>query len=85
MACISIKVVPSSSRNKICGWHDKRLKIKVQAPPEDGKANKAVLNLISTTLGFKKSDIRIVSGDTSPHKLVEVLGLSDERLKEMNF
>ena len=85
MACMSIRVIPSSSRNQICGWHDKQLKIKVQAPPEDGEANKAVLDLISKTLGVKKSHIRIVSGHTSAQKVVEVIGLSDEELGEMNF
>ena len=85
MACIPIKVVPSSSRNKICGWYGKQIKIKVQAPPEGGKANKAVLDLIDRTFGFKKSDIRIVSGETSVDKVVEVIGLSEEDLKEMNF
>ena len=69
----------------MCGWYGEQIKIKVQAPPEGGKANKAVLDLISKTWDLKKSDIRIVSGETSADKLVEVIGLSEEDLKEMNF
>jgi uncharacterized protein (TIGR00251 family) len=89
MACISVRVVPSSSRNKIVGWYGKQIKIQVQAPPEGGKANKAVLALISREFGFKRSDIEIVSGKKSMDKVVEVPAISEEELAEtltsMNF
>ena len=89
MACISVRVVPSSSRNKIVGWYGKQIKIKVQAPPEGGKANKAVLALIRREFGFKRSDIEIVSGKKSMDKVVEVTGISEEELEQtltsMNF
>ena len=89
MACISVRVVPSSSRNKIVGWYGKQIKIKVQAPPEGGKANKAVLALICREFGFKRSEIEIVSGKKSVDKVVEVPAISEEELAEtltsMNF
>jgi uncharacterized protein (TIGR00251 family) len=82
MACISVRVVPSSSRNKIVGWYGNQIKIKVQAPPEGGKANKAVLALISREFGFKRSDIEIVSGKKSMDKVVEVPAMSEEELEK---
>lgn len=85
VARIRVKVVPSSSRNKICGWYGKQMKIKVQAPPEGGRANKAVLELIGETFGVKKSDVRLVSGTRSPEKVIEIRGLSEEALEGMNF
>ena len=89
MACISVRVVPSSSRNRIVGWYGKQIKIKVQAPPEGGKANKAVLALMSREFGFKRSDIEIVSGKKSMDKVVEVTAISEEELAtaltSMNF
>ena len=82
MAYISVRVVPSSSRNKIVGWYGKQIKIKVQAPPEGGRANKAVLDLISREFGFQRSKIEIVSGEKSVDKVVEVSAISDEDLEK---
>ncbi len=67
-----LKVVPGSSRDAIGGLLGDRIKIKVAAAAESGKANKAVCELLARTLGVKPRDVEIVSGQTSPEKLVRV-------------
>ncbi|MBC2594245.1 DUF167 domain-containing protein [Ruficoccus amylovorans] len=77
-----VKVVPSSSRNAPAGWLGESFKIKVQALPERGKANKAVTTLLAQWLGVSESSIRLVSGDTSPAKVFEITGLTPETIRQ---
>ena len=72
---LNVKVLPRSSRDQIVGKDkDGTLKIKVTAPPRDGKANSKVLNLLSKELNIPKSKISIVSGQTSRDKVIEIVG-----------
>ncbi len=71
---LSLKVIPKSSRNRVVGWVGERLKVQVTAPPERGKANDAVVELLAEALGLSKKQVRIVAGETSPLKTVEVDG-----------
>ena len=73
---IAIKLTPKASKNAILGWFDdengqKTLKISVTAVPENGKANKALINMLSKEYKIPKSHIRIVRGQTSTNKMVE--------------
>jgi len=79
---LSLKVVPGASRSGIAGWLGDSLKIRVTAPAESGKANAAVIKVLAATLGIKKSAIRIVSGGSSPRKIVEIDGLSETGLRQ---
>lgn len=69
---IRVKVVPGSSRSRIAGPLGDRLKVQVAAPPEDGKANKAVAEILATWLGLAKSDVELVSGASQPAKTFRV-------------
>jgi uncharacterized protein len=69
MCVIQVKVVPKSSRDEIAGWLGSRLKVRVSAPPERGKANAAVEKLLSDVLG---APARVVAGASSPLKTVEI-------------
>jgi len=73
---LSLKVIPSSSRDTVAGWLGEMLKVRVTAPPERGKANAAVERLLAAALGTNRDAVRIVSGTTSPQKTVEIEGLS---------
>jgi uncharacterized protein (TIGR00251 family) len=77
MGRINVKVVPSSSRDLIVGWLGESLKIKVKAPPEKGKANAAVIGLLASKLGIDKGLIEVVSGQSSPSKVLSIHGLDD--------
>jgi uncharacterized protein (TIGR00251 family) len=79
---LRVKVVPGSSRNEIVGWLGEAPKIKVTAPPEKGKANEAVIRLLAAALGIATDDISVVSGHSSPAKLVAISGIDDETIKK---
>jgi len=79
---IKIKAQPNASKNEIIGLMGDELKIRISAPPESGKANKAIESLLAQKLGLKKSQVKIVSGLANPHKLVEISDLNEEQLKE---
>lgn len=78
---LRLKVVPSSSRNQIVGWLGDALKIKVAAPPENGQANQAVIELLASTMDIEPSAIQLISGASSPHKVVEINGVESWNFK----
>jgi len=75
---LSVKVVPKASRDRIAGWMGDVLKVCVTAPPERGKANAAVVEVLAEALGVPRAAGRIVAGETSPRKMVEVSGVNEE-------
>jgi len=79
---LQIKVIPGSSKDCIAGWLDDTLKIKVKAPPEKGKANKAVIKLLEKSLVLAKGSISIESGQTSPIKTVVISCDDESAIKE---
>lgn len=70
--------MPGAKRDEIAGRLGDRLKVRVSAPPEDGKANEAICRLLAVELGLHARDIRIVSGHGRPEKVVEITGASAE-------
>ena len=69
---IPLKVRASAGRESVGGEHDGALRVSVCAAPEKGKANRAVIDAVAGALGLAKSEIRLVSGETSPKKSVWV-------------
>ena len=79
---IRVKAVPGAKREQVAGVLGDRLKIKVSAPPEGGKANAAICALIAKALGVKPGAVSVVSGMTNPEKVVRVEDVSlDEVLR----
>ncbi|MCX8012390.1 MAG: DUF167 domain-containing protein, partial [Desulfobacterota bacterium] len=66
----SIIVRPRSKRTEIVGISNGALKVKVTAPPIEGAANEALIELLSQSLGIKRSDLEILKMKTSPRKLI---------------
>ncbi|MEO2068188.1 MAG: DUF167 domain-containing protein [Desulfurobacteriaceae bacterium] len=77
-----MKVQPKASRNKIEKVEEGRLKIKITAPPEGGRANKQVIELLSKVLKVPKSAITIVKGETSRIKLLKIENVDVATLQE---
>ena len=73
---IQVKVAPRSSRNHIIGEKNGYYKVKLTAPPVDGKANKALKELLAKKLGLPRGNIELISGEHSRTKSIRVYGLS---------
>ena len=81
-----VKVVPGSSKTCVCGLLDGIVKIKISAAPEKGKANRRLLEFLAKQLRVRKNAVSIISGQSSPVKRVQVLGISGESLlKRLNL
>lgn len=79
---LKLRVVPNASRNEVVGWHGEALKIKVQAPPEDGKANEAVIETLAAALGISRRNIAITHGAKSRDKTVALETLTIEAIRD---
>lgn len=79
---IRVKAVPGARREQIAGLLGDRLKVKVSQPPEGGKANAAICELLAQSLGVKVSAVSVVSGHANPEKLVRVEGVTIESVRE---
>lgn len=73
---LKIHLHPRASRNGIDGVHGDALKVRVTAPPLEGRANKAVQKFLAEHLGIPPARIAIIAGQRSREKLVRVSGLS---------
>lgn len=82
-ATFKVRVQPGASKNEIVRVQEDALKVRISAPPVQGKANKALVNFLAKELGVKKSEIEIVSGHTSRVKTIKVIGEGRTGLKKM--
>jgi uncharacterized protein len=69
---IRVHLVPNAARTEIDGLHDGALKLRLHAPPVDGKANDALVRWLATTLGVGRNQIVLVRGHTSRRKELRV-------------
>jgi uncharacterized protein (TIGR00251 family) len=75
---IHIRVIPNASKSEIVSRDGSEWKIKTQAPPEGGKANGVVLQLLAKHFRVPKRSIQIVAGEKSRQKIIEIFDLPDE-------
>jgi uncharacterized protein (TIGR00251 family) len=72
---LRVRVSPGARRSEFVGPHGDAWKVRVAAPPEDGRANEAVLRLLATTLDVPRADLSLVSGHSGRDKVVALGGL----------
>ncbi len=77
---LSVRVTPRSGRDAVKGTVGDQLAVAVSAPPEDGKANEAVLAVLANFLGVKRAAIDLIAGATSRSKRVRVTGIAAAEL-----
>ena len=75
-----LRVQPGAQRSEIAGWHDEGVRVRVAEPPVRGKANTAVISLLSDCLQVARSDVKIVRGFGSRDKVVVIVGLDSEEV-----
>ena len=81
MTIIRVRAQPKASRNEVVEYRDDVLRVRVTAPPEDGKANAAVIVLLAESLGIARSRVKLTRGHASRDKLVEVESMDGVELR----
>ena len=71
-------VQPGARRTSVAGLHGDALKVRLAAPPVEGKANEALVNFLAGRFAVPKRNVVIVSGEHSREKRVEIVGASGE-------
>ena len=79
----AVRVQPRSSRDAIAGALDGALKIRLTAPPLEGRANDALVDFLSSILKTPKSAVRIRSGEQSRNKRVEIFGVTRRQIEAL--
>ncbi|HBY96024.1 MAG: DUF167 domain-containing protein [Ardenticatenaceae bacterium] len=76
-----VRVQPRASRNEVAGVYGAAVKVRLQAPPVDGRANEALIAFLAELLGIPRGDVAIVGGWTARTKRVTVRGVSPGELR----
>ena len=80
---LRLHVHPGAGRTAVVGRHGDALKVKVGAPPADGRANAAVVGLVAETLGIPLSQVELAGGEASRSKRVRVKGVDIDDLRRI--
>lgn len=78
---LAIKAIPNAPRSEVVGWLGDALKIKIHAPPVEGRANDALCDFLAAHLGLPRRAVTVLRGDTSRLKTVRIAGLAAADLR----
>jgi hypothetical protein len=78
---LAVKVTPNAPRTEVVGWLDDGLKIKVHAPPVEGRANEVLCAFLAETLGLPRRSVSVLRGETSRQKIIHISGLAADAVK----
>ena len=85
---LKIRVVPNARKSEFTGCRDEEWVLRLNAPPVDGKANKAAVEFIANSLGIPRSRVSLISGEKGRHKIFEIVGLNrvdlERKLAQLN-
>jgi uncharacterized protein (TIGR00251 family) len=79
-ATLAVRAQPGAKRNAVLGEQAGALKVAVTAPPEDGRANAALADLLRDWLGLKRSQVELLSGATNRNKAFLIRGVTPKEL-----
>lgn len=80
-----VHVQPRASRTELAGLHGGALKVRIAAPPVDDAANRALVQFLAQCLGVARRSVRIVAGETSRTKVLEVDGVTPEQVANLRI
>lgn len=80
---LPVRAQPGARRNAVLGEHDGALRVAVTSAPDKGKANQAIVALLSSTFGIPKSAVELVGGATSRQKRFLLRGVLSETAAEI--
>lgn len=78
---LTVRVVPRASRNRVDGLLGDALKIRLQAPPVEGRANEALVDFLAATLGVPRRTVTLLAGSASRHKRLLVTGAREAAVR----
>ena len=73
---LAVKAIPNAPRNQVVGWLGDALKVKVHAPPVEGRANEVLCEFLADTLGVPRRAVTVLRGATSRQKVLRIEGVS---------
>jgi uncharacterized protein (TIGR00251 family) len=80
---LEVLVQPRASRARIGPRHGGRIKIAVTAPPVDGEANAAVIELLAKALAISRSAVEVIAGASSRRKTLRITGVTAQQIEEL--
>jgi len=80
---VEVLVQPRAARNEIVGPHGESLKIRLKAPPVEGKANQALVSFLAKLFGVSKQQVKVLSGLTSRRKSIYISGVKAEEARKI--
>jgi uncharacterized protein (TIGR00251 family) len=80
---LRVRALPGARKNAVLGEYNGALKVAVNAAPEKGKANKAVMDVLAKSLDLNRGQIELLTGETSQDKRFLVRGMTVENLREV--
>ena len=83
MTRITVTVSPGAARSEIVGRHGDGWRARVAAPPERGRANDALVDLLADALGLPRARVQVVGGQTARRKIVKIDGLEDDAVDRL--
>jgi len=84
MFVLPVKIIVNAPQNQVIGYNPRgELKIKIRALPEKGKANLELVDFLSQLFSLNKSDINIISGCSSEHKLLRLAGIEARQAQQI--
>jgi hypothetical protein len=78
---LAVRVIPRASRSAVAGVRAGRLLVRVTAPPVDGAANAAVLEVIAEAVGVPRRAVSILAGETHREKTVVIVGVTETEVR----
>ncbi len=82
-ATLALRAQPGAKKNSVLGEQAGALKVAVTAPPEDGRANAALIEVLKEWLGVRRSQIELLSGATNRNKVFLIRGMTSEALNQL--
>ncbi len=80
---LTLHIQPGAKKTEVAGLYGDALKIRLAAPPVDGKANAALIEFVADRLGVAKSTVSLKSGQTSRHKVLEVSAVTANEIQHL--
>ena len=80
-ASLKIRVIPNAKKSEFSGYRDNELVLRLNAPPVEGKANKAAVDFLAEYFKVTRSAVVLLRGESSRHKIFQIVGLESDDLE----